>query len=375
MNQFNPYCGKIILWKYLYQILAILISRGVRIINFRANNMGGIKIMNMLLKYSAIMMTCITAAFSVMGCDSKEKVNANSVPTLVSPVTEKLRTEIAKKANIQRTGYKSGYVVPVNKVDMCFKFKGGYLAKLNVKAGDIVKKGQVLAELETTDKKNAIKEEEIRLKQTQLSYENAVENGVSDIQKQILQLNIDAENLKMKQLQQDLKSSVLTADISGKVINVADVKISQFISGYQPLLTIADTNGIQVQCDGNLPDFTIGSKAVIKAGTSSCMGEVVTNTYEPNSSSQNARVVVKFLEEPKNVNIGDGVTVICTIEKKDNVIVIPYKAVTSGEDGHSYVRIYENDDIIERYIEKGIQDGDNIEITTGLSEGEVVILN
>lgn len=331
--------------------------------------------MNMLFKYSIIMGTCIAAAVSLMGCSSVKNENATAIPTLVSPVTEKLRTEPAKKGSVERTTYKAGYVVPIKKVDMCFKFKGGYLSKLNVKSGDTVKKGQVLAELDTTDKKNAIKEEEIRLKQAQLAYENAEQSGASETQKQILQLNIDAEKLKMKQLQDDLKSAVLTADISGKVINVADVKISQFISGYQSLLTIADTEGIQVQCDGNLPDFTIGSKAVIKAGSTSYKGEVVTNTYEPNSNSQNGRVVVKFLEEPKNLVIGDGVTVICTIEKKDNVVVIPYKAVRAGEDGHSYVKIYENDDIVERYIEKGIQDGDNIEITTGISEGEIVILN
>jgi hypothetical protein len=86
-------------------------------------------------------------------------------------------------------------------------------------------------------------------------------------------------------------------------------------------------------------------------------------------------VVAKFLKEPKNLNVGDGATVVCTFEKKEDVIVVPYKAVKAGEDGNAYVRIYEKEDIIERYVEKGVQDGDNIEITTGLSEGEIIILN
>jgi membrane fusion protein, macrolide-specific efflux system len=331
--------------------------------------------MNMLAKYSVVLGTFLVLSFSFVGCSSKENNYTNSVPTLVSPVTEQLKTDLVKKGSIERTGHKTGYIAPVNKVDMCFKFKGGYLSKLNVKAGDIVKKGQVLAELDTTDKKNAIKEQEIRLKQAQLSYDNAALNGASDIQKQILQLNIDAENLRMKQLQEDLKNSVLTADISGKVINVADVKISQFISGYQPLLTIADTSSVQVQCDGNLPDFAVGSKAVIKIGSKNYNGEVVTNTYQPNDSSPNNRVIIKFLQEAKDLNIGDGVTVVCTFERKDDIIVIPYRAVKAGEDGHSYVKIYENEDIIERYIEKGIQEGEKVEITTGLSEGEIIILN
>jgi RND family efflux transporter MFP subunit len=334
-----------------------------------------IEIMNMLAKYSIAFGTCLILVFSTTGCGQKGKADTKTVPVLVSPVTEKLKTDVVKKGTIERTGYKAGNVVPVNKVDMCFKFKGGYLAALNVKAGDMVKKGQVLAELDTTDKKNAIKEEEIRLKQAQLAYDNAVQNGASEIQKQILQLNIDAENLKMQQLKEDLKNAVLTADISGKVINVADIKISQFISGYQPLLTIADTTSIQVQCDGNLPDFAIGSKAVIKNGNKTYKGEIVTNTYQPNVNSQNARVVVKLLEDTKDFSIGDGVTVVCTFEKKENALIVPYKAVKAGDDGHSYVRIYDKEDIIERYVEKGIQEGDHIELTSGVSEGEMIILN
>lgn len=331
--------------------------------------------MNKLAKYSVVFGTCLMLAFSTTGCSPKGQEDTKTVPTLVNPVTEKIKTDVVKKGTIERTGYKAGYIVPVKKVDMSFKFKGGYLATLNVKAGDMVTKGQILAELDTTDKKNAIKEEEIRLKQAQLAYENAALNGASEIQKQILQLNIEAENLKMKQLQEDLKNAVLTADISGKVINVADIKISQFISGYQPLLTIADTTSIQVQCDGNLPDFAIGSKAVIKNGSKTYKGEVVTNTYQPNVNSQNARVVVKLLEEIKDLGIGDGVTVVCTFERKENALIIPYKAVKAGDSGHSYVRVYDKEDIIERYVEKGIQEGDYIEITSGVSEGEMVIVN
>lgn len=331
--------------------------------------------MNIFSKQSIALGACIMVSFTFIGCSAKGTEVSKSVPALISPVTEKVKTDIVKKGSIERTGYKSGYIIPVRKVDMCFKFKGGYLSSLNVKAGDIVRKGQILAELDTNDKKYAIQEEEIRLKQAQLSYDNAVLNGVSDIQKQILQLNIDAENLRLKQLQEDLKNSVLTADISGKVINVADIKISQFISGYQPLLTIADTNGVQVQIDGNLPDFAVGSKAVIKVGSSSYNGEVVTNTYQANGNSQNSRVVIKFSEEPKNLSVGEVVTVVCTFEKRENVLIVPSKAVKAGEDGHAYVRINENDDIVERYVEKGIQEGDSVEITTGLSEGEIIILN
>lgn len=331
--------------------------------------------MNKWIKYSIIFGTSCSVLFSVVGCSNKSKDISKAVPTLVSPVTEEIRTQTVRKGTIERTGTRSGYISPVKKVDMCFKFKGGYLSKLNVKAGDIVKQGQILAELDTSDTKYAIKQEEIKLKQAQLSYDNAVQSGSSDIQKQILQLNIEAENLKLNQLKEDLKNSVLTADISGKVINVADVRISQFISGYQPLVTIADPNSIQVQCDGNLPDFAVGCRAIIRVVNTDYNGEVVTNTLQQGGNSQNNKVVIKFLDEVKNVEVGDSVTVICTFERKENVIVIPYKAVRIGEDGHNYVRLKDKDDIIERYVEIGIRNDDKVEITSGLSEDETIIIN
>lgn len=328
------------------------------------------------VKYAATIGTSLVIFLNFTGCSSKGKDDTRTIPTLVSPAVEELKTQKVFKGSISKTSFTNGSIVPVKMTDMSFKLKGGNLLKLNVKAGDTVKAGQVIAELDVTSTKYDIEQEEIKLKQAQLSYDAAVQGNASDIQKQIMQLNVDSEMLRLEQLKKDVNNSVLTASVSGKVIFVADVKISQFISGYEPIVTIADTNSLQVQCQGNLSDFALGAKADIVAANGSYKGEVVTNTEQQNSNNTKVnKVVIKFQDQPKDLNVGDSVNITCIIQKKDNIIVVPSKAVRYGEDDHSYVKLSENGDIIERYIETGIQNGDYVEVTSGLSEGEILILN
>ncbi|MFL0247948.1 efflux RND transporter periplasmic adaptor subunit [Candidatus Clostridium stratigraminis] len=326
------------------------------------------------IRKTLILGICLVISVGFAGCSSAKKED-KSIPVLVSPVAENLKTEKVRKGSIEKVGQTNGTIVPAIKTDLCFKFKGGYLSKLNVKAGDLIKKGDIIAELDTTDLQYSIKLEALSVKAAQLTYDNAVKNNYPDIEQQKASLALQAENLKMEQLNNELKDSVLRAGAAGKVIFVADVKISQFISGFQTIATVADMNSIQVQSDGSLKDYAVGIKAVIEGNEKDYKGEIVSNTTANEGTTQNTKIVVKFLESAKGLNVGDVVTITCTFLKKEGVIVVPYKAVRFAVGDHPYVRISNDGDIIEKYVETGIQDGDNIEITSGLSEGDTIVLN
>lgn len=330
----------------------------------------------MLNKNKKILMfgTCLMVSIGFIGCSSSLK-EEKSVPTLVSPVIEELKTEKVQKGSIEKTGQASGVIAPAIRTDLCFKFKGGYLSKLNVKAGDTVKKGDVIAELDTTDLQYSIKVEELSLKSAQLTFDNAVNSNFPVIEQQKASIALQVEKLKMEQLNDNLKNSVLRSEVSGKVIFVADVKISQFISGFQALATVADMSSLQIECEGKMPEFAVGSKAVIKNGDKEYKGQIVSNTSLNEGSVKNNKVVVKFLESTQGLNVGDTVVIVCTFIKKENVIVVPYKAVKFGDGDHPYVRLSNNGDILEKYVETGIQNGDYIEVTSGLSEGDTIVLN
>lgn len=69
--------------------------------------------------------------------------------------------------------------------------------------------------------------------------------------------------------------------------------------------------------------------------------------------------------------LGTNVDVEITVEKKENVLLVPESAVFE-KNRQYYVTVVENGQMIEKQIVKGLEDSDFIEITSGLNEGEIV---
>lgn len=336
--------------------------------------------MNKKLKVLISLVSGLTLLSVLTACSSTENNNLEAIPTLISPVQEEIKTEKVIRGTLEKIGEIRGKITPVAKMDMYFKNKGGYLTKFNIKAGDTIKKGDVIAELDDSDIRFSIKQQDIKLKLAQLAYDQAVKNQSSDYEIQRAGLLLESEKLQMEQLNSSLKKCILTADMSGKVIYAADVKLAQFINSFQTLVTIADPNTQQIQCEGTNTNFGVGNKVSIKLINSTLEGEVVSNTAQLKSGDQEVKkgpdiIVIKFSDPAKSTNIGDNVTVSCTVEKKENILLVPKKAVKYGAGDHPFVQIPVKGDVLDRYIETGLDDGNNVEVLSGLSEGEEVITN
>jgi HlyD family secretion protein len=69
--------------------------------------------------------------------------------------------------------------------------------------------------------------------------------------------------------------------------------------------------------------------------------------------------------------LGTNVDVEITVEKKENVLLVPESAVFE-KNRQYYVTVVENGQLIEKQVVKGLEDSDFIEIISGLNEGEIV---
>lgn len=323
---------------------------------------------------------CLSLMFGITGCRSSNENDLGAIPTLVSPAKEEYVTQKVIKGTVEKISTIRGKVVPVTKMDMYFKGKGGYLTKFNVKAGDMVKKGDVIATLDDTDVKYSIKQEEIKLKLAELSYGEAVKNNVSDYDQQKASLLLQSEKLQMEQLNNSLKGCTLSSGMTGKIIFAADVKLAQNISSFQTLVTIADINTYQIQCDTKNTDFPVGSKVNINILHTNYDGEVVTNTAMEKKSEDDTKkasdyIIINFTNLPQSLNLGEGADVTCTSAKKENILVVPSKSITLGAGNHPLVQVLSNGDKHERFIETGIDDGTNTEVISGITEGEEIVTN
>ncbi|MCL2888088.1 MAG: efflux RND transporter periplasmic adaptor subunit [Elusimicrobia bacterium] len=63
-----------------------------------------------------------------------------------------------------------------------------------------------------------------------------------------------------------------------------------------------------------------------------------------------------------------------TVNTFDNAIIVPYLAVGEDEDGNAYVLAGSNKKQIRKTVKTGVQDGDKIQILSGLNEGDEILV-
>ncbi len=76
---------------------------------------------------------------------------------------------------------------------------------------------------------------------------------------------------------------------------------------------------------------------------------------------------------PADFRLREGLTVTVSIatEQKTNILLVPNKAITS-QGGRYYVQVVSGGTTTQKMIQTGITDGQNTEVVSGLSEGDVV---
>lgn len=78
-------------------------------------------------------------------------------------------------------------------------------------------------------------------------------------------------------------------------------------------------------------------------------------------------------ENDGSLKLGMSASCSINVRSADNVLSVPVAAIQSGEDG-KYVTVKAGDGEERRKVETGISDAQDVEITSGLNEGDTVIL-
>ena len=302
-----------------------------------------------------------------------------------------------KKGTIENDATGTGNLVSVSQEDYSFQYSGGVLESIRVKAGDTVKKGEVLATLYTDNLDNQIEQQQLTVKQAQLAVDDANatlsdDTASSPANAKLLrndksaaenaQFNLEKQQLQLDQLNKQKARATIASTIGGQVVYVATAGAGANVSAFQTLVTVADPTQLEVRYDGgNLSSFSVGAAVNVTYSQTDYPGKVVSNVVTLSSgsasNSQSAQskpyVLIKVPGLPPDATIGDSVTLRITLEKKDNVITLPSNYVHTGS-GKYYVNMLDKNGIrIQQNVEIGIQSQTDTEIVKGLSEGDSVI--
>jgi membrane fusion protein (multidrug efflux system) len=324
-------------------------------------------------------------AFCVIGCSVRSEVIEQDPSGLISqlPSTE-VKFIVAKRRPFEFLINTSGKIEALKEVQLQFKVDG-ILSQVNVKNGDKVISGQLLATVDNHRYQLDLRRAEIQLREKQITYEDQIigyEVAAKEKQKVIYE-NIRfssglaiAENA-YDQAKYTFDNSFLKAPISG-VVSGLFLKEGSTTKIGDVACTIHKPDELLVSCE------ILESDAFLIANGQTALIQPLferEKNYQSKVVAINPRVDVKtglvniklLIDHPAKLFPGMNVSVVIKIPTK-NSIVVPKEAVVVRS-GKQLVFTEVNGLAKWNYVTVGRENGLEVEITDGLKENSRVIVS
>lgn len=335
--------------------------------------------------WTKVHMVCLSLSLVIVsGCSLLPMQEEPLAPPLVKPVKQNYTTVEAKNGSIVSSVKGLGVFEPVNVVYHQFKEDGGKIKEVLVKSGDIVKKGDPLIQLEVEGLDIDIKYKLLDVEKAKVGLETAKQDR-NEAQMKLRLLELDIAQIQYERTLNKLQSRQLKAEMDGQVIFVADVKPPDYAEPYRVLVSVADITQLRVAyesggTDMQLSSVMVGMEAEIEWNEKT-INAIVTQTPSTAPISQDqqqreryAKLLFLELEQvPEQVEIGDFAEIMIVTKKKDNVLILPARALRTFL-GRNYVQLLDGERITELDVEVGIKTVTEVEIMNGLVEGQQIIL-
>ena len=341
-------------------------------------------------------------------------------------------TESVTRGNVEKTVVASGSVESVNEVDVGAQ-ASGEITKLYVKLGQEIKKGEMIADIDSTTqintlntKKAALVSYQAQLKAKKTAYDVALSsyNRLSKLYTQkatsldslntakstldnakaemeAIEANIKQAEIEVNTAETNVGYTKITAPMDGTVISVP-VSEGQTVNANQTtptIVTIADLSKMKIK-----PEISEGDITKVKAGQevsftilsdSQTVYHSVIDSVDPantttsdssstsslsSSSSSTTSAIYYYanvlIDNPdRTLRIGMTTENNIKIANAKDVLLVSNMAIQK-RDGKSFVNVLNDKNQPEpREVEIGVQNDFKTEIKSGLNEGEKVIVS
>lgn len=345
-----------------------------------------------------------------------------------------LMTAAVRQGDIENVIAATGKMDAIERVNVGAQVSG-QVKKLYIKAGDNVRKGQLIAEIDDqpqrSDLRNAqaalsVAQADLQTRQAtlvrqqaqfqrlqQMVKTNAVSRQEFDTAAEawrIAQAELTAQQARVIQAQievdkkqLDLGYTRIMAPIDGTVVAIV-TKQGQTVNAVQSAPTIAKlaqlgTMTIKVQIsEADITNIQLGQQAwfttfanpdkrynatlrSIELAPESVMKDdaLMGNSESNTASSTNAAVYYNALLDVPNPDNALRISMTAQVnllrDQAKNALLVPVQATKKASDGRTYVEIADqNNQPEKRYITTGISDSVDIQVLSGLRLGEKVIL-
>jgi len=305
------------------------------------------------------------------------------VPTFVPPTPKPRETAIVVRRPIEEWVDARGYVTSEREEELYFPV-GGYLKTVEAKAGQRAQGGDLLAELDAWDLEWALAKAELDLQIMELRHSAGEE--LSDVDEQIYELQHDYQQFYADRLGERFERTRLVAPFDG-VIYSLDVKPGSRVEPYATIGVLVDPEDLIVQV--LVPDAYFGQvvagmpvSVTLHVSPTDAWPARVRDFSTASSTGQGGAFFETIIDFDSVQDVPQDVPasyqMACTarilVSTGPDALFLPAKALT-WEGTKAFVAIEENGDVVRREVGTGQRIDDSVEITSGVSEGQVVFLN
>ena len=391
-----------------------------------------------------LVVSTVFLGFSLIssGCSSAQPgESATPTPIPTSAVASSPTYTVQRGEIINELRFK-GRIEPVSLENLSFR-SCGYVRKVYAGRGDLVKTGQVLADLEINDLENQLAQAKINLQASEdqlTAVKQAISDSLADAQitltienlrldeaKYNLQINggsaqkialqiqeqmvklaelkverlqrgpdlqtvqaVSLARLTVDRLQAQVNDSSITAPFDGQLLAINIQKGDQVTPFSQTVMTICDPTQLEVGAVLNpqdLNNLAEGMQVTVKLslGTKDPMQGVVrslhyhygkgsqeTQANAGGSETANTRITLETSPTDGGYKLGDLVDIQVVLERHADALWLPPEAIRNF-DGRRFVVVQEGDNQRRVNVTIGISTDKRVEITEGLSEGQIVV--
>ncbi|MCF2447640.1 efflux RND transporter periplasmic adaptor subunit [Dyadobacter sp. CY345] len=260
----------------------------------------------------------------------------------------------------------------------------GKISSLNIQLGTSVRKGQIIGRIDVTENQQKLEAAELSITKLTSDYErnkvllagNATNaNAVTDAK-----YELDAKKLEAAQLRTQISKANIIAPANG-IITERQKKAGEYVTTGTTLATITNVENLKVNVsvpESQVLNIKKGQKANITS--TSYSGERFTgivNYISPKGDENHNYTVQLSIANRGSAQLKAGLYVNVEFTyptTKQSFVMINKNALTEGVK-NPIVFVYKNGVVEKRKLVTGTEQGDYIEVKSGLTVGELVVTN
>lgn len=333
---------------------------------------------------------CCLIILFIFSC-SEEKAESNEQPmdsfrneVEATPV----RVAMSEKRTFDYLINASGKIEALDQIKVIVE-RPGYLTELEVKEGDYVEKGKVLARLDQTESLFKLEKAKINLKNAEATYQSEILSfdgiftsgdsaRIIPVRDQLMaKSGLFTAQLELKEAELDLEKTIIKAPTSGRVADI-QVKNGSLVNSGDELLEIINPSQLELKVkvlESDIHMIALGQAAeIVPAGSG---GNGLTGKVRSINPKVDENGLVQVgIQVAGGKGLLPGMNARAVIKApQNNSIVVPKQAVVSRSGRPVVFTVVNGNESKWNYVEPGKDNGREVEILEGLEAGETVIIS